>query len=123
MMGTPEVLPIAPALLMLPWVCEVGVLASDSRESFPWQKVPEVVPNEPTVSTPEVVVMIGRPLVEPIAPALVMLPCEWFALALISTTEPSPFLVNNLPSAVLIANSPTDRDPADGTADAVLLLL
>ena len=39
--------------------------------------VPEVVPNEPVVKTPPVVVIIGRPDVPPIAPALVILPWVW----------------------------------------------
>jgi hypothetical protein len=40
----PLVEPIAPAFVILPWTWLVGVLASDSRESFPWQAVPAVVP-------------------------------------------------------------------------------
>lgn len=62
-----------------------------SRESFPWQKVPAVVPKvcewlpwenvpacvpkEPACKTPLVPVMIGRVAVVPIDPALVMFPC------------------------------------------------
>lgn len=53
----------------------VGVRASDNRESFPWQNVPEVVPKLPAERTPLVVVMIGRPDVDPIAPAFVICPC------------------------------------------------
>jgi hypothetical protein len=41
----------------------------------------------------------------------------------ISTTVPLSFFVNSLPSAVLIANSPATRLPADGVALAVLLRL
>ena len=51
-----------------------GVLASDNLESLPWANVPEVAPKEPVVKTPEVVVIIGSPLVLPIAPALVIFP-------------------------------------------------
>jgi hypothetical protein len=47
MIGRPDVVPIAPVFEMLPCVCEVGVRASESLESFPWQKVPEVEPNDP----------------------------------------------------------------------------
>ena len=51
------------------------------RASLPWQKDPAVVLNVPVVKTPLVVVMIGSPLVDPIAPALVMLPWMWVLVA------------------------------------------
>jgi hypothetical protein len=55
----------------------------ERRGSLPWQNVPAVVPNAPVVNTPEVVVMTGKPDVEPIAPAFVRLPwlCEVGVLA------------------------------------------
>ena len=42
--------------------------------SFPSQNVAAPVPNDPVVNTPEAVVIIGKLVVEPIAPAFVMLP-------------------------------------------------
>jgi hypothetical protein len=55
-------------------VCAVGVLASDKRESFPWQKVFAAVPKDPVAITPLVVVIKGRFAVDPIAPAFEILP-------------------------------------------------
>jgi hypothetical protein len=36
--------PMAPAFVMLPWACAVGVLESESLLSSPWHAVPLVVP-------------------------------------------------------------------------------
>ena len=41
----------------------------------------------------------------------------------ISTTEELSFFKNNFPSAVFIASSPVDKEPLDGIAEAVALLL
>ena len=58
-----------------------GVLALLNLESFPTQNVFAAVPNEPVVTTPDVVVINGKLAVEPIAPALVIFPCEWLVSA------------------------------------------
>ena len=51
--GRLAVEPTAPALVMLPWAWEVGVLASESLESLPWQKLYRVVPKEPALTYPK----------------------------------------------------------------------
>ena len=55
-------------------MCAVGVLESESLESFPWQKLLAVVPKEPVVIAPAVVVMRGRLEVDPILPSFVRFP-------------------------------------------------
>ena len=82
----------------LPPALPVGVRASLKRLSLPWQNCPADVPNAPTVSTPLVVVMIGSPLVVPMAPALVMFP-----MTLCVASDPRPLTA---PDAMAIEVEP-----------------
>ena len=72
-------LPMAPPLVIFPWLCDVGSRGPLSLESFPSQNVPPAAPKELVVRTPPVVVMIGRFAVLPIAPPLVIFPWLWAA--------------------------------------------
>ena len=74
MIGKFAVVPIRPPLVIFPCVCDVGVLESDNHESLPCANVPAVVPNEPTVIKPAVVVIKGKVAVEPILPSFVIFP-------------------------------------------------
>jgi hypothetical protein len=75
-----------------------------------------------TVTTELSIVQVApdpETVMSPLSPSLIPPPPP----APISTTVPLSFFVNSFPSAVLIANSPATRLPADGTALAVLLRL
>ena len=100
----------------LAWLlaCAVGVRASLNLLSLPWQNCPADVPNAPTVSTPLVVVMIGSPLVVPIAPALVRFPSDDSV-----ASDPSPLTA---PAEMAMAVEPAALSrPAASTVNVATL--
>ena len=96
------------------WLCAVGVLASLNRESLPSANVPAVVPKDQACSTPDAPVMIGSPEVEPIAPALLMLPCVWLSGVRASLNRLS------LPSQNVLAVVP--NEPTPNTPEAPVMI-
>ena len=94
----------------LAWLlaCAVGVRASLNLLSLPWQNCPADVPKAPTVRTPLVVVMIGKPDVDPIAPALVMFPmADCVASDPSPLTAPAAMAMDVEPAAVNRPSAPT----------------
>ena len=77
------------------------------RLSLPWQTEPADEPNAPTVRMPPVVVRIGRPLADPMAPEELMFP-----MALCVASEPRPLTSEEASVTVPV------RPATDWTGDA-----